>query len=164
MRTGYLCVLVHVWVKGEVGAPLSQVKPSGKIFYWPFKGGASFVDLLCFCSVLCLLCLCARLFVCALWSPAEGGGGAGLLALVYGVWLSVCGFPVGVQGRVWYLIVSTHDPCTLTYIEIFHVAGCIWHNMGLDVRKPVFGGLRATRTQTSMLIRADWSAPLLFVS
>ena len=25
---------------------------------------------LCFCSVLCLLCLCARLFICALWSPA----------------------------------------------------------------------------------------------
>ena len=28
-----------------------------------------FVDLLCF-SVLCLLCICARLFICALWSPA----------------------------------------------------------------------------------------------
>ena len=34
-----------------------------------------------FFSVLCLLCLCARLFVCALWSPAGGG----LLALVCGV-------------------------------------------------------------------------------
>ena len=31
------------------------------------------MDLLCFCSVLCLLCLCARLFVCALWSPAGKG-------------------------------------------------------------------------------------------
>ena len=28
------------------------------------------MELLCFCSVLCLLCLCARLFICALWSPA----------------------------------------------------------------------------------------------
>ena len=28
------------------------------------------MDILCFCSVLCLLCLCARLFICALWSPA----------------------------------------------------------------------------------------------
>ena len=30
------------------------------------------MDLLCF-SVLCLLCLCARLFVCAFWSPAGKG-------------------------------------------------------------------------------------------
>ena len=29
------------------------------------------MDLLCFFPVLCLLCLCARLFICALWSPAE---------------------------------------------------------------------------------------------
>ena len=28
------------------------------------------MDLLCFCSVLCLLCLSACLFICALWSPA----------------------------------------------------------------------------------------------
>ena len=28
-------------------------------------------------------------------------------------------------------------------IEIFHVAG--WHNMGLDVRKPVFGDFRTTK-------------------
>ena len=26
-----------------------------------------------FCSVLCLLCICARLFICALWSPAGKG-------------------------------------------------------------------------------------------
>ena len=32
-----------------------------------------FYDLLCFCSVLCLLCLCTRLFICALWSPAGRG-------------------------------------------------------------------------------------------
>ena len=31
------------------------------------------MDLLRFCSVLCLLCLCARLFICAFWSPAEKG-------------------------------------------------------------------------------------------
>ena len=28
------------------------------------------MDHLCF-SVLCLLCLCAHLFICAVWSPAE---------------------------------------------------------------------------------------------
>ena len=54
-------------------APWNWFKPSSKIFYWPFQGGTSFVDLLCFCSVLCLLCLCARLFICALWSPARKG-------------------------------------------------------------------------------------------
>ena len=31
------------------------------------------MDLLCFCSVLCLLCLFACLFNCALWSPAGKG-------------------------------------------------------------------------------------------
>ena len=31
------------------------------------------MDILCFCSVLCLLCLCVRLFICALWSPAWKG-------------------------------------------------------------------------------------------
>ena len=36
-----------------------------------------------FFSVLCLLCLCARLFICALWSPA--GEGVNLFALVCGV-------------------------------------------------------------------------------
>ena len=28
------------------------------------------MDHLCFCSVLCLLCLCAALLNCAFWSPA----------------------------------------------------------------------------------------------
>ena len=31
------------------------------------------MDILCFCSVLCLLCLCARLFICALRSAAWKG-------------------------------------------------------------------------------------------
>ena len=53
--------------------PWNWFKPSSKIFYWPFQGSISFVDLLCFCSVLCLLCLCMRLFICALWSPAGKG-------------------------------------------------------------------------------------------
>ena len=70
------------------------------------------MDLLCFCSVLCLLCLCARLFVCALWSPAGRGWPLGSR-----LWcmLLVCRFPVGVLGQVWYLIVSIPDICTLTY-------------------------------------------------
>ena len=70
------------------------------------------MDLLCFCSVLCLLCLCACLFICALWSPA----GKGLTS-----WLSFvvpnCEFPIGILGQVWYLIVSIPDFCTLTYFK-----------------------------------------------
>ena len=64
MQTKYLCVLIHVWIK-----------PSSEIFYWPFQGGTSFVDLLWVFFVLCLLCLCtcARLFICALWSPNGKG-------------------------------------------------------------------------------------------
>ena len=35
-------------------------------------------------------------------------------------------------------------------------------HMGLEARKPVFGSLRTTQAQTSLRVRADWSAPLLF--
>ena len=52
------------------------------------------MDLLCFCSVLCLLCLCARLFVCALWSPAGGGGGLAS-------WLSFVVSAVGLSLSHW---------------------------------------------------------------
>ena len=73
--------------------PLNRFKPSRKIFYWPLKGGTSFVDLLCFCSVLCLLCLCARLFICALRSPA----GKGLTS-----WLSFVESAVSLSLSHWY--------------------------------------------------------------
>ena len=70
------------------------------------------MDLLWFFSVLCLLCLCVRLFICALWSPA-GKGLASWLSFV----VSYCEFPIGILGQVWYLIVSTPDRCTLTYFQ-----------------------------------------------
>ena len=41
-----------------------------------------------FFSVLCLLCLCARLFICALWSPA-GKGLTSLLTFVVSVSFSL---------------------------------------------------------------------------
>ena len=70
--------------------------------------------LLCVFSALCLLCLCARLFLCALWSPA------GLWCLTVSVSLSI-----GILSQVWYLIVSIPDLCNLTYLDL----GCI----GLDL-------------------------------
>ena len=39
------------------------------------------MDLLCF-SVLCLLCICMRLFIYALWPPAEKGLTSWLLFVV----------------------------------------------------------------------------------
>ena len=99
-----LCLFCYVtlpnmsWSTLELGvglAPWGWFGPSGRMFYWLFQGGTSFVDLLCFCSVLCLLCLCARLFICALWSPAGGRLlWAGLLALVCGVYCDFVTFPL----------------------------------------------------------------------
>ena len=53
------------------------------------------MDLLCFCSVMCLLhvCLCARLFICALWSSA----GKGLTS-----WLSFVVSAVSLSLSHWY--------------------------------------------------------------
>ena len=44
------------------------------LLLWIFNGGF---------SVLCLLCLCARLFICALWSPAGKGLTSWLSFVVY---------------------------------------------------------------------------------
>ena len=38
-----------------------------------------------------------------------------------------------------------------------------FYNLGLDMRKPVFEDWQTTNAQTSLRIRADWSAPLLFI-
>ena len=73
MQTKHLCVLIHIWTKGEVGAPLNWFKPSSKIVYWPFQGGTSFVDLLCFFLSCVCYCLCTCPFICVLWSPAGKG-------------------------------------------------------------------------------------------
>ena len=51
------------------------------------------MGLLCFCSVLCLLCLCARMFICALWLPA----GKGLTS-----WLSFVVSAVSLSLSHWY--------------------------------------------------------------
>ena len=95
-------------------APLNRFKPSSKIFYWPFQGGTSFVDLLCFCSVLCLLCF-VRVCLYVLRGHQLGKGwplGSRLWCLLW-----VCHFPIGILGQVWYLIVSIPDLCNLTYFD-----------------------------------------------
>ena len=91
-------------------APLNRFKPSSKIFYWPFQGSTSFVDLLCFCSVLYLLCF-VRVCLYVLCGHLLGKGwplGSRLWCLLW-----VCHFPIGILGQVWYLIVSNPDLCNL---------------------------------------------------
>ena len=69
---------------------------------------------------------CARLFICALWSPA-GRGLTSWLSFVVLLW--VCRFPIGILGQVWCLIVSIPDLCTITYICHFPIGiqGQVWY-------------------------------------
>ena len=86
------------------------------MFYWPFQGGTSFVDLLFFCSVLCLLCF-VRVCLYVLSGHLLGKGwplGSRLWCLLW-----VCHFPIGILGQVWYLIVSIPDLCNLTYFYLY---------------------------------------------
>ena len=73
-------------------------------------------------SVWCLLCLCGRLFVCALWSHAGKGLASWLSLWCPAVSLS---FSIGNLGQVRYLIVSIPDLCTFTYFAILLIAGCL---------------------------------------
>ena len=102
-------------------APWSWFKPSIKIFYWPFQGGTSFVDLLCFFSVLCLLCLCVRLFICALWSPA----GKGLTS-----WPRLWCLTVSLSLSLWYpgsgVVLDCIDSWSLhPYLLGYHATVCM---------------------------------------
>ena len=74
------------------------------------------MDLLCFffCIVLAMpLCTSVYMYiVVTCWERAD------LLALVCGVLLLVCHFPIGILGQVWYLAVSIPDLCTLIYFNL----------------------------------------------
>ena len=58
----------RIWAKDEVGAPLNRFKPSR--YYFTDRSKAVLLLWICCFSVLCLICLCTDLFICALWSPA----------------------------------------------------------------------------------------------
>ena len=110
------CVLCFVtfpgvsWFTLELGEGLALwgwFKPSCKIFYWPFQGGPSFVDLLCLFCLVFAMPLWTSVYMCLVvtcWERAD------LSALVCGV---LCWFPIVILGQVWYLIVSIPDICTL---------------------------------------------------
>ena len=50
-------------------------------------------------------------FVVSCWERYD------LLALVCDVYCNFVTFPCGILGQVWYLIVSFHDLCHLSYFE-----------------------------------------------
>ena len=138
------------WSTSELRARLvrlNRFKPSSKIFCWPFQGGTSFVDLLCFCFVLCLLFLCASVYMCFVVTCWEG---ADLLALVCGVCCEFVTFPLvsWVRCGTWlyrFLIFAPLLTLTLYLIETpFNVSAN-----------------RADPDQAA-LVRAAWSGSTLF--
>ena len=71
MQTKHLCVLIHIWTKGDIGAPLNRLKSSSKIFLLTVPRGCFFCGsfmffLSCFVmlsctSDICLLMPCGHL-------------------------------------------------------------------------------------------------------
>ena len=84
------------------------------LLLWSFFFCLAFAMPLCASFKMCLVITC--------WERAD------LLALVCGVLLWVCHFPIGILGQVWYLIVLIPDLCTLTYLDILITTGNV--NLG----------------------------------
>ena len=72
------------------------------------------MEFLCVFSVLYLLCLCARLFICALWSPARKGLTFWLSFVVYNCELITFNLYPG-SGVV--LDLSIPDLCTISHLS-----------------------------------------------
>ena len=92
----------------------TSLSPPVKYFYWPFQGGASFVDHLCYSCLLFVMLSCKSVcwyIVVTCWERAE------LLALVCVFLLWRCHFPIGHLGQVWCLIVWIPDLCPLSYFH-----------------------------------------------
>ena len=66
-----------------------------------------------FCPVF-VMSLCMSVYMCFVVTCRERSD---LLALICGIILCVCHFPIGILGQVWYWIVSIPDLCTLTYYD-----------------------------------------------
>ena len=109
MQTKYLCVLIHIWTKGEVGALLKWFKSSSKIFLLTVQRRCLFsliiyVIAVLFCYAfmrICLLMPCGHLL------------GKGL--------------PIG--SRLWYLIVklslSNWYPGSGVVLDCIHSWSCL---------------------------------------
>ena len=150
-------VVVSLRICAGSHVALNRFKPSSKIFYWPFQGGTSFVDLLCFCSVLCLLCF-VRVCLYVLCGHLLGKGwplGSRLWCLLW-----VCHFPIGILGQVWYLIVSIPDLCNLITLLLTSVItienACAGPHSRLDSHQKHFGKYDLLIHEWSSLTPRGW--------
>ena len=118
MQTKHLFGLILIWTKGEVGSPLNRFKPFSKIFYWPFQGGTSFVDLVCFfLSCVCYACVRICLYVpCGHLLGKDWPLGSRLWCITESLLLSHL---IGILGQVWYLILSILIFAPLLTLKIF---------------------------------------------
>ena len=90
MQTKYLCVLIHIWIKGEVGA-VNCLSPPVKHF--TDRSTAVLLLWIFYVFVLSYVCyvLCASVYMCFVvtcWERAD------LLALVCGVYCEFVTFPL----------------------------------------------------------------------
>ena len=112
-----------------------------------------------FCRVVAMP-LHASVYMCQVvtrWERTD------LLALVCGVLLWVCYFPIGILGQVWCLIVSVPDLCTLTYFQQskrdwnieFHPQKCKAH---LIMKSMIGYDLYNTRTHIprEVILLSNW--------
>ena len=65
MQTKHLCVLIHIWTKGDVGAPLNRFKSSSKIFLLTLPRGYFFCgSFMFFWGLVLAMPLCVSVYMC----------------------------------------------------------------------------------------------------
>ena len=75
------------------------------------------------------------------------------------MYLSQQGVHYDICSKLLHMVISIF---VFTFSTTYICHFSIFNDMGLDARKPLFGGFRTTKAQTSLHILAVWSAPLLF--
>ena len=113
MQTKYLCFLIHIWMKVEMGVPWNGFKPSSIFFNDRSKAcflcKSFMLFLSCFCYAfvrICLLMPCGHLLEEATyWLPF----------VMSKLWSGH--FPIGILGQVLCLIVLISDLCHLSYFQ-----------------------------------------------
>ena len=155
MQTKYLCVLIHIWIKSEVGAPLNLLSPPVK-FYWPFQGGTSFVDLLCFCSAMSLSASVYMCFVVTCWERAD------LFALVCCVCSEFVTFPLVclVRCGTWlYRFLIFAPLLTLLKKKMFYIVLCLQMKIQ-DTMNNRHKTNIITQDKDSFTIQKQWHFPI----